>query len=355
MKLRLTAALFVLALAGSASARPDGDVIFSLETPTDTIGLWNSVTNMTSTITTFADPNVRLGGLLLAPDGNLYASDGPSPVLQDSTGRIIRIQNPLSGAPIISNLTFGNTISNPIGLAWHPSTGGIIAANNPGGTDFPNNRVDGFIHVSTPAGVQTTIFAETGFPPVPRPGFAASAYLTEDPQGTGDYLVTSIEGGAGPAGQGEGSQIYRMRVNPDLSTTLTLFADLSDPAVTGLPGSLTFVAGITSRPGSNELYVTDRFTNSIYRVLMNGDGSFNSISAVTSTGVPSAEVIVYDPFNNKLVFDTTDGIKRMNLDGTGLETIVPGVHARGLAIVPAPGSAIGLGLLGALAARRRRR
>jgi hypothetical protein len=88
---------------------------------------------------------------------------------------------------------------------------------------------------------------------------------------------------------------------------------------------------------------------------MNNDGSFNSITALATTGVPSTEVIVYDPFNNKLVFDTTDGIKRMNLDGTGLETIVAGVHARGLAIVPAPGSVVGLGLLGALAARRRRR
>jgi len=46
----------------------------------------------------------------------------------------------------------------------------------------------------------------------------------------------------------------------------------------------------------------------------------------------------------------------MNLDGTGLETIVPGVHVRGIVIVPGPGSALmGAGFVGALALRRRRR
>lgn len=356
MNLRMVVgALVVAGLAGAVQARPNGDVIFSQHSVsgTDSIGVWNSGTNMTSTIATFADP-VRLGGILLGPDGNLYVSDGPSPIEMNSTGRIMRFQNPLSGAPVIDNLTFGNTISNPIGLAWHPSTNGIIAANNPGGDQFPNNRIDGFIHVSTPGGVQTTLYNEGAFPP-PRPGFSASAYLANDPQNTGDYMVTAINGGAGAAGQGEGSQIYRLTVNPDLSSSLSLFVDLSNPAVTGLPVGLTNVAGITSRPGTNEIYVTDRVTSAIYRVLMNNDGSFNSISSIISSNVPFAEVIVYDPFNNKLVFDTTDGIKRVNLDGTGLETIVAGVHARGLAIVPAPGSAIGLGLLGALAARRRRR
>lgn len=354
MKLRLSLSVLAgLVCAGAAAARPNGDVIFSLETPTDTIGLWNSGTNTTSTIVTFADPNVRLGGLLLAPDGNLYASDGPYPIQNNSTGRIIRLQNPLSGAPIIDDLTFGNTISNPIGLAWHPGTGGILVGNNPGGDQFPNNRIDGFIHVSTPGGTQTTIYNEGAFPP-PRPGFSASSYLTHDPLGSGDYYVTAAEGGAGPLGEGEGSLIYRLHVNNDLTSSLSLVVDLSNPAVTGLPDSLTFVAGITSRPGSNELYVTDRNTDAIYKVLLNNDGTYNTILPVISTGVPSAEVIIYDPFNNKLVFDTTDGIKRVNLDGTGLETIVAGVHARGLAIVPAPGSALGLGLLGLVTLRRRR-
>lgn len=354
MNLRTTlAALTVVALAGTVSARPNGDVIFALETPTDTIGLWDSGSNTSSTIVSFADPNVRLAGLLLAPDGNLYASDGPDLFETNSTSRIIRIQNPLSGAPILSNLTFGNSIYNPVGLAWHPGTNGIIVGNSPGGDRFPVPRVDGFIHVSTPGGVQTTLYNEGSFPP-PRPGFSASSYLTNDPQGSGDYYVTAIEGGAGPAGQGEGSQIYRFHVNNDLTNSLTLVVDLSNPAVTGLPGSLTFVAGITSRPGSNELYVTDRFTNAIYRVLLNGDGSFNSIAPILTVGAPSTECIIYDPFNNKLVFDTTDGIKRVNLDGSGLQTIVPGVHARGLAIVPAPGTAIGLGLLGLVTLRRRR-
>lgn len=356
MKLRLIAsALVVVGFAGMAQARPNGDVIFALEAipGIDTLGVWNSGSGTTSTIATFADP-VRLGGILLAPDGNLYVSDGPSPIQTNSTGRIMRVANPLSGAPVITDLTFGNTISNPIGLAWHPSTNGVIAANNPGGDQFPNNRVDGFIHVSTPGGVQTTLYNEGPFPP-PRPGFSASAYIANDPRGTGDYLVNAIEGGAGPGGQGEGSQIYRMNVAANLTTSLSLVVDLSNPAVTGLPGPLTVVNGITSRPGTNEVYVTSRTANAIYKVLLNNDGSFNSIVPFVTTGVPAVEVIVFDPFNNKFVFDTSDGIKRVNLDGTGLETIVAGVHARGLAIVPAPSSMLGLGVLGALAARRRRR
>ncbi len=360
MKLRmLTGTLVLVGLAGMAQARPNGDVIFALENQTgdDTIGVWDSGVGTTSTIATFASP-VRLGGLLLAPDGNLYAADGPFLIQQDSTGRVMRIQNPLSGAPIIDNLSFGNTLSNPIGLAWHGATNGVVVGNNPGGDQFPNNRVDGFIHLSTPGGTQTTLFAEGSFPPVPRPGFTASSYLTDDPRGTGDFLVTAINGGAGPAGDGEGSQIYRLTVNNDLSSSLSLVVDLSNPAVTGLPAGLRFVAGITAKPGTNEVYVTDRTSSTIYKVLMNNDGTFNSIVPVISSGVPFAEVIVYDPFNNKLVVDTTDGIKRLNLDGSGLETIVtfaPGTHARGLAIVPAPGSALGLGLLGVLAGRRRRR
>jgi len=354
MNLRTTiGVLAAVGLASVAMARPNGDVIFSLETPTDTIGLWDSGSGVITTIATFADPNVRLGGLLLAPDGNLYASDGPFPSQQNSTGRIIRLQNPLSGAPVIDNLTFGNTISNPIGLAWHGPTGGILAMNNPGGDQFPDNRVDGIIHVSTPGGAQTTLYNEGAFPP-PRPGFSSGAYITNDPRGTGDFFVTAVEGGAGVAGDGEGSQIYRLRVNNDLSISLDLFVDLSNPAVTGLPAGLTFVAGITNRPGSNELFVTDRVTNAIYRVDIAGDGSFSAITPILTTGATSAEVIEFDPFGNKLVFDTADGIKRVNLDGSGLETIVPGVHARGIAIVPTPGSALGVGLLGLVALRRRR-
>ena len=74
-----------------------------------------------------------------------------------------------------------------------------------------------------------------------------------------------------------------------------------------------------------------------------------------ATGFDGAQDIVYNQYTGKLVFSdfVQQRIYQMNLDGSGLEVLAEGVNARGLTVVPAPGSLLALG--GCMLASYRRR
>ena len=138
-----------------------------------------------------------------------------------------------------------------------------------------------------------------------------------------------------------------------LQATPSLLVDLSN---TNLGTPLTFLGGITS--AGNDLYVADRRADAVFKITLDGNGDFSSIAQVIG-GLNEPENLIFNPFTGKLVIDVRDDLNnpmivQCNLDGTGLEVLAAGFHARGFEIVPSPATFALLGLGTVVGARRRR-
>jgi hypothetical protein len=157
---------------------------------------------------------------------------------------------------------------------------------------------------------------------------------------------------------GISSQIYAAQVDSVTGdVTVDRVVDFDGTATSF--GPLTFVAGITSTTGGDgltDLFVTDTFTDSIYRVDLDANGDFVSADLILD-GLDDPQTIEFNPFRNSLIFHELGAmtISEVGLDGSGLTVLETGVvSARGIYIIPAPG-AVALFGLGGLAAMRRRR
>lgn len=213
---------------------------------------------------------------------------------------------------------------------------------------------DGILGYHLVSGAMTEVFVQPSKND-PPPAYRQGARIINDPSGAGDFIATSLNGGAFDSGGGDlnkGSTLWRINVDGGLNSSASLLVDLS--FVTGTP--ITFVRGVTAGP-SGELYITDGGTETLYRIDLDGSGDFAGISPVVSIAGGSGMLdLIYHPGSDKLFFSTSlsDELYSVNLDGSGLSLIASNFEARNFYLVPAPGSLALLGL-GSLVAMRRRR
>jgi len=354
--------MFVAALvactSGSVLAIGPGDLIFTRRDTggPDQINLFSG--GVVTNLVTFDDPITRLSDLVMAPDGTVFVGNGPLPPPDPnvSSASIIRVQDIL-GTPVITNLASGIPLWNPVGVTFDVGNNQVLTVNNLGSDFDVTDRAEGVLGVELD-GTVTKVFEQNPLPP--RPRFEAGGYIEPDPQGTGDFITVSVnggifDGGGGGVGELQGSQLYRLEVpGAGAVGTGSLLVDLSDTTVTGLAEPLTFVVGITSVPGTNELFVTNKADlDSVFRVTLTGDGQFESITKIID-GLNDPEEITYDPFNDKLVIAEVDKISRINLDGSGYEVLVETSRVRGIVVIPSPAGLSTLALGGLLILRRRR-
>ena len=145
--------------------------------------------------------------------------------------------------------------------------------------------------------------------------------------------------------------------------TEELIVDLGNTAVTGLSEALGQPNSVETVPGLNAVFVTaNDFVNDIgfiYRVDLDNQGDFAGITEVLSGQFFPGD-LTYNKFTGKFLFgdrrvSTGGNIYEVNIDGTGLNSILNGFIPGGIdVVVPAPGSLALLGLGGLVAARRRR-
>ncbi len=398
-KLVIVAVAGLLASASSAFAQANGDLVFtdiSVPNPgnplsTQFVKWWQSGPNSVANIFSYAnavDPNgsparptVRLSDLTFGPNGSIFVGNGPNQSPGAATiGEIYRVDNPFGGAASSTTVASGGgVVQNPIGLQYDTASQRLLYINNPTvgvGQNPGTYAVD--------AGGTVTRLIGYSNDPQPRPGVAEPAYITPSPSGDGSYYIVSSNGGkyqvqqSGgpfgnlPANQNISSTVSRLTfpvaatANSGTSVITLDFADVgpviplaplygTNPTGNGtLAQVLTDVRGITSAPGNN-LFVTDNLTGGIYRITLDNVGNYSAIAPII-TGLQSPEAITYDAYSNTLVFSQigTRTINRINLDGTGLSTVVTDVHVRGIRVVPTPAGAAVIGLGGLVALRRRR-
>lgn len=354
------ALLAMTLVAGSAAARPNGDIIYT-DQFTDQVRLYSGGT--TTTLWNFGPSNdVRLADVKWGPNGDLYVADGPNPPIPNpSHARMYKISNPL-GAASASTLTSGDPLQNPIGIAYHPNSGNFITVNNPGSAPFAQPRADGLVAVHATTGVQTQSYLQPG---ITGAGFQQGTYIVRESLSVSgnDFLIACDNGGGLQVGipDASGSTLWRATIDPGtLQASISLVYDFS----TAPGGALTRIDCITHVPGTRDYYVTDRQADGVFKVTLDGSGAFQSITQLVVGGfVNEPETIAYNPYTNKLVLDVrneydngggTPFLAQFNLDGSGYEVLETGVHARGIEFVPAPGTVALLGLGGLVAGRRRR-
>ncbi|MCL4740704.1 MAG: PEP-CTERM sorting domain-containing protein [Phycisphaerales bacterium] len=343
------------ALAGGVTGAASGQNILITEHNTQTVYKLNIYSNVITPLITYGDPDVRLAGIERGPGGAFYVANGPLPVQDPSTATIFKIKGLLGGAPVSSVFAQNDPLQNPIGLRYHAPSNNLLAINNPPENDLTQPAFDGILGYDLGNGSVTQVFEQ---PPTndPPPAYRQGARMIVDPSGAGDYIATSLNGGAYDGGSGDinkGSTLWRVNVDGSLNGTVSLLVDLSNTSI-GTP--LTFVRGVAAGP-SGELYITDLSTDTLYRIDLDGGGNFSSISSVVSIGQGSGMLdVIYHPLANKLYFSTSnsDELYSVNLDGSGLSLIASNFEARNFYLVPAPGSLALLGL-GSLVAMRRRR
>ncbi|MCW5775534.1 MAG: PEP-CTERM sorting domain-containing protein [Phycisphaeraceae bacterium] len=342
------------ALAGGLVGSAQAQHILMTELNSDTIYKYNPTTNVMTPLFTYADPDVRLAGITRGPSGAFYVANGPLPIQDPSTATIFRIQGLLGGAPVSSVFAKDDPLQNPIGLVYHPASHNLLAVNNPPEGEMSQAAFDGILGYHLGSGAMTQVFTQPSKND-PPPAYRQGARIIVDPSGAGDFIATSLNGGAHDAGGGDmakGSTLWRFNVDGSLNSSASLLVDLS--FVTASP--ITFVRGVTAGP-SGELYITDGGTETLYRIDLDGAGNYAGIAPVTSIAAGSGMLdVIYHPGSNKLFFSTSlsDELYSVNLDGSGLSLVASNFEARNFFLVPAPGSLALIGL-GVLATLRRRR
>lgn len=339
----------VAACGGVASAQAAGDIVFTDEY-TDTVYLLDAPNSATGLISFAPDADFRLGGIINI-GGTFYLANGPSVGTNTPAAQLLRLNNLFGGAATSTVLYSGDPLWNPTGLAYDASTNSLLAANDPGAINVPPTSTNGITALNLGTNVLTTLVTSDGN--IGGPGATALTNpirVTADAN-SGDFFVVDRNGGAYPGSSTiRSSVIYRM----DSGGSLSVVVDLGDTGLTGL-GLIEGARGAVSV--GNSLFVTDDSTDAVYKITLDGFGNYAGISTLISgMGLLTPQEIVYNQYTDKLVFGDsgTNEIYQINLDGTGFETIMTGVNARGIAIVPTPAGVAMLGL-GALAATRRRR
>lgn len=368
MKICLSVAL-VAGMAVAAHAQSLGFTVVYSDQISDTIGKVESV-GVTESLVDFrsfqSDADTRLSWLFQGPDGNWYVGNAPVPISNPSNHSIFRVNN-LFGTASVSTFASGEPIQNPVGMIYDSASNSIIGINNPS-QPISQTKRDGIFKADFNTGVTNVVFDEPDITTTLTPRWDTGHHIIRDTT-TSNYIVTCVNGGTfggTPQIDSAGSTLWYF----DSSTnSVSLLADLS----TALPGNqpLSRLTGVTQAAGDNDLFICNtEFGNgdgAIYRVLRNDvTGAYEGLTLVLD-GLTQPEQIIYNPFNNTLIvneranYDGANGepagtarILEIGLDGSGLRTLASGVHARGLAVVPSPGTLAMVGLAGLAAARRRR-
>jgi hypothetical protein len=364
MKTRVVFATIVAGLAGAAHAQSGAYTVVYTDQISDTIGAVTH-TGATSTLVDFrsfqSDAATRLAWLTPGPDGALYVANAPFPVSNPSSAAIYRVGN-IWGTPSVSVFASSDPIQNPVGITYDAARSQFLTLNNAAGP-IAQGGFDGVLGLANPSGAKNVLFTEgpnTG----PRPRYEAGHHVIPDTT-TGNFIISCVNGGSfAPVNSDpDGSTLWYFNA---ASNTVSLLADLSF----SLPGgeSITFATGMAMANGDNDLFVSNSRPNAgegaIYRVIRDDvSGAVTGVNLVLG-GLTQPEQLLYNPYNGKLIVNergnydgATPGVARifeMNLDGTNVTTLATGMHARGLYVVPAPGSLALLGL-GTLIATRRRR
>lgn len=342
--------LAAIGIAGTAMAQVDGDIVFT-DNLTDSIR-WIDGANSSAGLVTYApDSDFRLGGLIRV-GGSYFVANGPSSNDVVPPSQILRVDD-LFGSPVTTTLASGQPLANPIGLAYDAANNQILAANNISG-GAPAGYIRGIAGLDLGTNVVSEIAAATGPGAVGTNEFSLPIRITKEQ--TRDSFVVSDASGSAFSGSEtlRGSALWRLSDVTSNSSNLDLIVDLGDTSVTGLSTGLDEIRGVVSV--GNSLFITEaRSADAIFRVDLDGNGDFVSITEIAS-GFDAAQEIVYNQYTNKLVFSDSiaQTIYQMDLNGDNLEALLTGVNARGIAIVPTPGGVALLGLGGLLAARRRR-
>jgi hypothetical protein len=363
----LSAVVVVAGLAASANAVAVGNIVFTAQNG-DRVMYYNN--GVTSTLVTFSDPDVRLAEILRAPSGEYYVGSGPFPVdTSNNKSAIFKIDNVFAAAPAVSTVKQGFDMANPSGMAWYSGQRTIMYANNPQSQYGNDSQVyRGIRALNVDSGVDTGSYQQNVNIVTPR---TLNDYLANPYAGDNNFYGVAINGGSAIVpNDAAWSTLWNFNVDPTTKVgTPSLVANLGDTAVTGLAKPLTFVRHATIKTSTREMFIVnaarldqDTSMNGVYRILLNPDGSFNSISLIFQDLVNAVrpDNIEYNPFTDKVVFSTEGSnpvegdIYQINPDGSGFELVVADVGARGFYFVPAPGSLALVGLAGLAAARRRR-
>ncbi len=385
---RIVSVVSLLAVAGSASAYMlgPGDMIFNRNVNGNINDSSIEFFDYSSTGITQLQSALgkRLGGLAADNSGNLYDVDAPFPLVVPSVSTIYKfttngLLSVLDGAP---QPGFGNVLSSG-GDLRNMQEAVFDAASNQ--MIYPNNNLNllntpGAVHavlgVNVSTGAVQRIVEDSSGGIFDIPNFLQLSGITTDPTGVGSYLFHSPNGGTiNPAGNDPsftGASLWRLNGTSAPGATASLVVDLAGVDVFNDIGKyLGFTISVEAIPGENAILVSDvgdaatGIGSAIYRIDLNNDGTFNSISTlIDQTSFPGlAQVgdVVYNPYTGKFVAASLtfgsvvgDFIFEFNPDGTGVNVLATDVRAGDFVFVPAPGALAVFGAAGLASLRRRR-
>ncbi len=364
MNKRTVVSIFALCgLAAGAQAAAVGNIVFTSKT-NDAVMYYNN--GVTSTLVSFSDPDVRLAEILRAPSGEYYVDSGPFPVdTGNNKSALYKIDNVFAAVPSVSTVKQGFDMANPEGMVWYNGHRTVVYANNPQSEYGNDTQVyRGVRAVNVDTSVDVGSYQQVVNIPSPR---TSNDVLKNPYGGANDFYLVSINGGSAIVpNDAAWSTLWNYQVNPgDMTGTPSLMVNLGDTSVTGLAKSLTFVRHATIKSSANEMFIVnaalnsqDQSMNGIFKITLNGDGSFGGISMIFQDLVNALrpDNIEYNPYTDKVVFsdEPSGAIYQINPDGSGFELVVAGVGCRGFYFVPAPGSLALVGLAGLTLGRRRR-
>ena len=363
-------ALVLAIVAGAASvaaAQQLGYTVVYTDQISDSIGKIESV-GVTNTLVNFGASD-RLAWLFQGPNSDWYVANGPSPVGNPSDSKIQRVTGLFSGAATVTTLASNDPLQNPVGIIYDSASNDIITLQNPAGPVAQGKR-DGISRVNFNTGAVTMVYDEPSIFTTPRPRYEAGHHIVRDnTAGSSNYIISCVNGGVFTAGTNTDPDASTLWYFDASTNTPTLLADLSGSLAGG--GSITRLTGITAIAGDNDLFAADTLlpngAGAIYRIVRDDvTGAVTAVNLVLG-GLTQPEQLLYNPYNNTILvgergnYDGISGdpaqtarIFEMNLDGSNVRTLATGVFARGLAVIPAPGTLAMVGLAGLAAARRRR-
>jgi hypothetical protein len=365
-------AISATALVSFAGAiNPNIGAVLYTSNSQQTVGIVQSPGSAQTLVDLSSFPGAFPHQITPGPNGTWFVGNGPlgNPQVFDNSS-IIQIDGLFSGAPTASNLAVGGLIQNPVGLRYDANVGRLVALTNPGtfSNPAPPQQIEGIVTIGLDGSTELA-YEENFFQPTPR--WQAAGRMAAEP-GTNNWFAITVNGGVFSSGQPEGtiadgSVLHRFAIAGDGSATPEIVVDLSAPDIVAELGfPLTFSRGVTAvdNGATTDVYVLDN-AEGIFKVSLDANGDFESISPFLP-GLRGGREIVYDPFNNALVFNyfadepgafvvpDDEKLVRYYLDTGVTELLAEGIGIQGLWVVPAPGS-VALLALGGLAATRRRR
>ncbi|MCK4873012.1 MAG: PEP-CTERM sorting domain-containing protein [Phycisphaerales bacterium] len=344
--------------AAGAHAATIGDIIFTDE-------LTNSVNliadpggaNTVSTLFTFAGwpAHFRPGDIVALPGGDYAIGNSPIDVQDPSEASIERITD-LFGTPTTWTIASSDPIQFSHEMEYRAASSELVVVNNPGSAPVIPLRFEGVLGVDPDSGSVSEIYAGFMGGDPPRPRYQGGNALAKDPYSS-NYYHTTVNGGewwnGQPNDENQAGVLFYLDVD---AGTVDIVADMSY-LITDTP--IVKVSGLVALPGDQpgwtDLYLSDLFTDAIYKLRIDDMGNYVDITTLLD-GLDKPQAIDYNPYTNKLVFSSvlSSTVQQINLDGTGRETLATGVWARGFEFVPAPSSAMLIGFGGLTLLRRRR-